>query len=174
MAGGINLYSYAGNNPVSFSDPFGLCADSLHDANGRCPGGLTAREFDRAEYAARNHLTPRAGRRVLRLLYGGRIHSAALPDRKANGETLSNGEITLNTQSRNGNLFESHPAFLAYVLAHESAHNAQTTGWQGVLTSVKFLISPEATRQALEDEAYSFGCANSTSLVIKRNPSCHR
>lgn len=24
MAGGVNLYAYAGNNPVSFSDPFGL------------------------------------------------------------------------------------------------------------------------------------------------------
>lgn len=26
MAGGVNLYAYAGNNPVSFDDPFGLCA----------------------------------------------------------------------------------------------------------------------------------------------------
>jgi RHS repeat-associated protein len=26
LAGGVNLYSYAGSNPVSYSDPFGLCA----------------------------------------------------------------------------------------------------------------------------------------------------
>jgi hypothetical protein len=25
MAGGVNLYEYAGNNPIAFTDPFGLC-----------------------------------------------------------------------------------------------------------------------------------------------------
>ena len=33
MAGGTNLYEYAGSNPVGFSDPFGLTADTLK-ANG--------------------------------------------------------------------------------------------------------------------------------------------
>ena len=32
MAGGVNLYSYAGNNPVTFTDPFGLKADTVEVA----------------------------------------------------------------------------------------------------------------------------------------------
>jgi hypothetical protein len=30
LAGGVNLYAYAGNNPVAFADPFGLCPSCGH------------------------------------------------------------------------------------------------------------------------------------------------
>jgi RHS repeat-associated protein len=31
LAGGVNLYAYAGSNPVAFSDPFGLWPPGVHD-----------------------------------------------------------------------------------------------------------------------------------------------
>lgn len=36
IAGGSNLYSYAGNNPAVFTDPFGLCPDSLKTQPDKC------------------------------------------------------------------------------------------------------------------------------------------
>jgi RHS repeat-associated protein len=38
LAGGLNLYGYAGGDPVNFSDPFGLSPE----AGGDCPDGYVA------------------------------------------------------------------------------------------------------------------------------------
>ena len=60
LAGGVNLYAYAGNNPTSFSDPWGLCPVWLDgkpcgspsaatpyatSAGSREPSGLHGSEF---------------------------------------------------------------------------------------------------------------------------------
>lgn len=39
MVGGVNLYSYAGNNPVSFDDPYGLCPWCIGAALGAAVSG---------------------------------------------------------------------------------------------------------------------------------------
>jgi RHS repeat-associated protein len=37
LAGGLNLYGFAGGDPINFSDPFGLCEEEERDENGECP-----------------------------------------------------------------------------------------------------------------------------------------
>ncbi len=54
IAGGLNVYGYAAGDPVSYNDPFGLCAASQvqqapstrhQDQEKVCPGGLTHDEY---------------------------------------------------------------------------------------------------------------------------------
>ena len=155
-----------------YTDPFGLCPDSVRNSDGTCPGGLSDRQFDRAEYAARNHLTPEARDRVLALLHDGKVHAGTL-NARANAATGFDSQITVNTQSRNGNIFEAHVAFLGYVLAHESEHAKQFSGLGGLISEAAWRWGPQSFRNGLEDRAYAYGCANSTSLLIKASGSCH-
>jgi RHS repeat-associated protein len=46
IAGGLNAYGFAAGDPVTYSDPYGLCPASMvnHDSQ-RCPGGLSHGEY---------------------------------------------------------------------------------------------------------------------------------
>jgi hypothetical protein len=68
----MNVYGFAGGDPVSYADPYGLCAKSRRDSADLCPGGLTVTEWQRVEAAA-SWMTGSARRKVLRQLNWGNI-----------------------------------------------------------------------------------------------------
>lgn len=53
LAGGLNLYGYANGDPVNFSDPFGLCPDSLSTKEREDCEKAEAEEKERRETEAR-------------------------------------------------------------------------------------------------------------------------
>jgi hypothetical protein len=67
LAGGVNLYEYAGSNPVSFDDPYGLCRRWLYnkkdDGKGSCDYDRNGKETN-SEVAAHKvaHSTSGLGR----------------------------------------------------------------------------------------------------------------
>ena len=59
LAGGLNLYGFAAGDPVSYSDPYGLCPDSLKSDDMKCTlwnkkQGIRAVEIVREEMARGN------------------------------------------------------------------------------------------------------------------------
>lgn len=56
--GGINLYAYVGNSPVSFRDPFGLLADDLAEG-AAATGGADSTDVEQAPQGAARALVRR-------------------------------------------------------------------------------------------------------------------
>ncbi len=120
-------------------DPFGLCADSLKDKKGLCPGKLTDKEFDSVEHAAREHLSLVARKRVLDALYGGRIRGGNLGGDEAHVSGLSPDVIRVNRSlsvfDQRLSVFNWDPQSLARILAHEDRHVQQLANF-GFFTRV--------------------------------------
>ncbi|HEU4559416.1 MAG TPA: RHS repeat-associated core domain-containing protein [Longimicrobium sp.] len=132
LAGGVNLYGFAAGDPISYSDPFGLCPPELIDPKTKkCPGGLNEPEY-RTVQAAIGTLRPGAERtRLQGMLEGGRIRKVnrTTYGRPAEAEFTRGGIDLMHgffTGEQPG--FEegyATPGERGWVLGHELGHLVQ-------------------------------------------------
>jgi len=113
IAGGLNLYGYAGGDPINFSDPFGLCVDE-DDTCREMVKFLRGFDSDVLSDAA-NRLDKYQGRVYLQ---GGAFSGSTNADRMvlnmgASIERLPDGSSRLVTPGQGD---------LAVLLAHETLH----------------------------------------------------
>ncbi|MBK6781261.1 MAG: hypothetical protein IPG75_17255 [Gemmatimonadetes bacterium] len=78
LAGGVNLYAYAGNNPISFSDPFGLTCPmpgTCTQSDGRVKGlwANTKNWLVRDNGRFGHRLTAAMGDRALDAMFAGHV-----------------------------------------------------------------------------------------------------
>jgi RHS repeat-associated protein len=73
LAGGLNAYGFAAGDPVSYSDPYGLCPANLVQEDGTCPGGMSHDEYNRFEDMHNRYFTPEGAAALNDMLRNGRI-----------------------------------------------------------------------------------------------------
>ena len=166
LAGGLNLYGFGKGDPVSFSDPFGLCPTGMRDQDGFCPGGLTVGQWRRIEYAARSRMTREARATVLQMLRQGRIRVEDLEGNDVGQASIMTERITID----NSFLQTAPVGDLAFVLAHEVGHilQYQDQAHITILFGAGLSLIGRATfvfsgRHQLDADAYA--CAHSWGAV---------
>jgi RHS repeat-associated protein len=165
LAGGLNLYGFAGGDPVNFSDPFGLCPDNLKDKGGKCPGGLSDAQWDRVEGAAKSNLKPGARDRVLFMLNSGMIHAAPFL-RGGNAGEVPYSDPDAMYLSVGAKVFRYDNPSLAFLLAHESDHWSRfgKMTWSAqFVDSFKYQLN-SAFHAAVESRADAYACANTIGV----------
>jgi RHS repeat-associated protein len=183
IAGGLNLYGYAGGDPINFSDPFGLCAMHLRDSKDLCPGGLSEGQYNSIEASIRDGIADGSAReRLFGMLEGGSIRLAR---RTGNGQPAGanwrRGRILVTSQfftsdrpqGGNGTGYgTSHER--AWVLAHELGHIIQAeegrlisetgSGMQPNRRRMRGLLSEWGEHAPAQVDANAYACS------VARNP----
>jgi RHS repeat-associated protein len=193
IAGGLNSYGFAAGDPVSYSDPYGLCADHLFKKRGllgrlgigptRCPGRLTKDEYGKIESAAA-FLSAEAGGRILGMLEAGDIRRV--------GRTGNGMPAGANWRGRDAILVEerffgsgtgySSDGERAWVLGHELAHLLQAENGSLLYEATLYPIQQylDAQKESplfpiVQRDADKYACNNTTAGSRGQwdhNPSC--
>ena len=162
LAGGSNLYAYAGNDPVSYADPYGLCPEELRDKERKCPGGLTAGQYRRlqdgigtiGDSLTRANLESKLVSGQLRV---GTARQFAESPGSAIGSHASSGTILLNPDR---SWEELGTGSLGFALGHEIGHKVHfdhlSPMQQGAFDS---LVGTPAFFKSMERFADSVSCA---------------
>jgi RHS repeat-associated protein len=172
LAGGLNLYGFAGGDAVNFHDPFGLCPERLR-VNGRCPGNLSITQYDRLEAGARNDMRAAAGAMFLSMLEQGEVRLVAAT---GNGRDAG-ADLRLNVVLVTEEFFVGRTdGELAFLGLHEVGHLIQWNS--GMLISAigkgvrpnrremdRMVRAPEDSpaHGALQDDANQFACSHATA-----------
>jgi hypothetical protein len=129
LAGGLNLYGYAGGDPINFHDPFGLCPDSVKTKEGDCPGGITTEEWKAVE-ATYSCTSQEAATRTRGMLWAGNIRGMPLAKNLAGAvHPMAPTVVMINRESSVGNIFFNQR--LGPTLVHEGRHVEQFSGMSG-------------------------------------------
>jgi len=184
IAGGLNLYGFAGGDPVNFSDPFGLCPEGKRLEDGTCPGGLSVAEWNAVVDAIDNNMSAEAGTAVRGKLEAGDIRGAQGGTKLDNGQVLDYDAAAVtdfNTEVIYVNRFTSSGASafaystpdLAFVLAHEYGHVLQAAGaTPGHRRSLIRAINNPNGYALLQAGADRYACANTTGARRRYRNSC--
>lgn len=179
IVGGLNSYGFAAGDPVSYSDPYGLCPDPVRVPGGLCPGGLTNEQWNSVLEGIET-LEQGEASILQQELEEGRISARELGETE-NAHTvwtLSGVDNSRVLNTRPGvSFFDLLPGDRGFVLSHERGHELQNVGSyeeREALRNASFLqIVPGWPRvigisfsAGLEMDADRHACAHASNPVI--------
>ncbi len=170
IAGGLNTYGFAGSDPATYSDPFGLCPEKKRNDKGECPGGLSPEQWRKVEAGIRG-VRSASDRRVLtRRLQLGEIRAGNLGEGALGAVRPIMHQVIWLNENSGSSAFSLSTNDLAFVLAEELHHTRQfaprTFGMNNLslvgnilMNAVFAFVLGGYERNPIENRAHAYACS---------------